>query len=329
MLSPKQNALEIIRFGKPEYIMSGIPSHDCSFIGVDHEALDGAAGHDSPPGTRWTDIWGIGWHKELENHMGLTEVYPLADLRKLSSFVPPDPNDPRLCSAIYERAKAADRENKFVAGRHRTFLWHLCAMLMGMENIMTAFYDDPDAVKALARKVMDFHIGIAQHYVNIGVELVSVADDLGSQKGLLFSPRILNDIFVPEYRRFFSFYKRHGVMILFHSCGHIEPLLDFFIDLGVDILNPIQVTANNLDAVRQKTQGKIALVGGVASHVIMDGPAERIEDETRTRLYQLGRDGGYFCEGDQGMPYPKEHVRALHETIERYGRYPIQPYFAR
>jgi uroporphyrinogen decarboxylase len=102
-------------------------------------------------------------------------------------------------------------------------------------------------------------------------------------------------------------------------------MLDTFMELGVDILNPVQATANNLDRVRALSQGKMALEGGVSSATVMKGPIERIVAEVRQRLWQLGREGGYFCRYDQGMPYPEAHVKALFEAVEKYGVYPIQP----
>jgi uroporphyrinogen decarboxylase len=135
----------------------------------------------------------------------------------------------------------------------------------------------------------------------------------------------VNEFFLPEYERLFSLYRWKGVLKLFHSCGNILPFLEMFIGLGVDILNPIQATANDLDKVRAQTQGRMALQGGVRSATVMDGPVERIKAETRERMWQLGRNGGYFCHWDQGLPFPQAHRDALEEAITEFGRYPLQP----
>jgi uroporphyrinogen decarboxylase len=124
---------------------------------------------------------------------------------------------------------------------------------------------------------------------------------------------------VPEYRRLFSLYKAHDVIIWFHSCGHIEPLLETFIALGIDILDPIQATANNLDRVRQVTQGRMALQGGVSSSTLMNGPVEAIRDEVQRRIRQLGTNGGYFCSPDQGIPWPEAHYAAYRAAVEECG----------
>jgi len=67
----------------------------------------------------------------------------------------------------------------------------------------------------------------------------------------------------------------------------------------------------------------MALQGAVSTGTIMAGPAEAIEAEVRQRLWQLGRDGGYFCGPDQGMPFPKAHIEAFRQALEDHGRYPL------
>ena len=94
-------------------------------------------------------------------------------------------------------------------------------------------------------------------------------------------------------------------------------------DLGVDMLNPVQASANDLDHLRRITHGRMALRGGVSSATIMDGPEERIVAEVRRRLHQLGEQGGYICQPDQDLPYPAAHLGAFEEAVERYGHYPL------
>lgn len=197
-------------------------------------------------------------------------------------------------------------------------------MLVGMENMMCYFLSEPEAVRHVLRQIMDFQLGIARHYLQVGVEMVQLGDDLGTQSRLLLSPRLVHEFLVPEYRRLCDLYRQHGVLINFHSCGHITPLLETFIELGVNILNPLQATANNLDEVRRITQGRMALQGGVRSSTLVSGSQEAIRSEAAERMGQLGRQGGYFCCPDQSMPWPEEHYRALEETVEELGWYPLR-----
>jgi uroporphyrinogen decarboxylase len=237
----------------------------------------------------------------------------------------PDPDDERIWSPIYEQAGGWDREQTFLFGSHRDTVWEKAYMLVGMEDLMCYFHTEPEAVRELFHRIMDFQLGIARHYVACRVEMVGMTDDLGTQRGLLLSPDTITEFLVPEYRRLIAVHKERGVLASFHSCGHIAPILAVFMDLGVDILNPVQASANDLDEVRRRTQGRMALQGGVSSGLIAAGPVSAIRETAIDLMWRLGRDGGYFCAADQGMPWPKEHYRALEETVAEYGRYPLVP----
>ena len=324
-MTARENALEIIRFGKPEYVMRDPPQHGVAYFGCNHEGFDGGS-HRLPVGSHWADIWGTVWHREHEGVMGFPRGTPLADLpAALKTYRWPDPDDPRLVSMIYEQAKTWKRDETFLCGRHRDTLWEKCYMLVGMDNAMCYFYTEPEAMREVLRRIMDFQLGIAKHYLKVGVEMISAGDDMGTQCALLLSPQIIQEFLVPEYRRLFRLYQQHKVLIGFHSCGHVIPMLETFIELGVDVLNPVQATANDLDEFRRITQGRMALQGGVSSKVIVSGPAAAIRAEVAQRLWQLGRNGGYFCCQDQGMPWPEEHYEAMKQAVAELGRYPLQP----
>ena len=323
-MNAKENALRIIRFDHPEKVVGAPPSYHIHYHGCHHSGFDGG-GDGSPVGSRWVDIWGTGWRKIHADVMGLPEGNPLSEVKDLKSYQWPDPDDERICGRIYEMAKGFDGGDMFLTGSHRDTLWEKSYMLVGMANMMIYFFTEPEFVKEVLHRIMDFQLGIAKHYIKLGIEFAALGDDLGTQRGPLMSPKIINEFFVPEYERLFGRYKEENTLIGFHSCGSIQPFIDILVELGVDVLNPTQATANDLDQIRAITNGRMALQGGVSSATIMDGPVERIAEEVRLRLWQLGKNGGYFCGADQGMPYPREHIAAVGEAIRKYGRYPLHP----
>lgn len=325
-MDAKQNALEVLRFGRPERVVGFMPSHGVCYFGANHEGFDAPRAENSVAvGGKWTDIWGVEWEKEYEGIMGFPKGHPLGDLpQALKTYPWPDPNDERLCGQIYEQAAKADRKATFLSGSHRCTLFENANKSIGMEDIMCYFYTEPGALREVLHRVMDFQLGMARHYLKVGVDVVSMGDDLGTQSGLLISPQIVQEFLVPEYRRLFDLYKQNNVIINFHSCGHITPLLEVFIDLGVDCLNPIQASANDLAEVRRITQGRMALQGGVSSGLIVSGPADAIRREVKRCLWLLGRNGGYFCSPDQYMPWPAENYDVYAKALEEFGVYPLQ-----
>lgn len=320
-MTQRENFLELIRFGKPERIVSYIPEYSLFYQGCHHTDFEGR-GHHSPVGTTWHDIWGTEWHKDLDGVMGFPKGFPLEDLEEtLDSFKAPDIDDPKYCGLIYEQRKNFQGGDVFLTGSHRDTLWERGYMLVGMENLMMYFYTDPDLVKRLLHMIMDFQLKAAEHYVKNGAEIIYMGDDMGTQSALLLGRPIIEEFLVPEYRRLFDFYADKNVIIDFHSCGHIEDMLDIFEDLGVDILNPIQSTANNLENIRKKTQGKIALQGGISSEILLRGDKEEIQNEVKTKIRLLGSEGGYICGPDQSMPYTQESLDIMQDAIDKYGRF--------
>jgi uroporphyrinogen decarboxylase len=323
-VNARENALRILRFDRPERVVSGLPTYALRYHGCDHDGFEGG-GHDCPVGTRWTDIWGTAWHKEHAGVMGFPRGHPLADPAALATYRWPDPDDERLVAKVHRMAADFPGGDLFLSGVHRDTLWEKAYMLVGMEDLMVYFYTEPAFAREVLHRIMDFQLGIARHYLDAGVEYVHLGDDLGTQRGPLLGPRIVGEFLVPEYRRLFDLYRGRGVLVGFHSCGDVGSVIDVFLDLGVDVLDPVQATANDLEALRRRTQGRMALEGGVSSRTIYEGPPERIVAEVRRRLWQLGREGGYFCGPDQGLPFPQAHLDALHRAVEEHGRYPLAP----
>lgn len=322
-MEQRDNFLRILSFDHPERVISQMPIYELSYFGMDHEGFQGG-GDDSPVGTRWTDIWGTGWHKIQPGVMGMPEVNPLSRPEAMADYPWPDPDDPRLVDQIYARARAFPGGDLLLAASHRDTLWEKAYMLVGMEAMMMYFIEEPEFARQVLHRIMDFQLAIARHYLDLGVEMAFLGDDLGTQQGPLLGPRIVDRFLRPEYQRLFDLYRKEQVWIGFHSCGNVASVVDMFMDLGVNLLNPVQATANDLDKLRQKTQGRMALQGGVSSPVVMDGPSQAIELEVRRRIVQLGRAGGYVCQVDQSMPFPEEHLQAFRAAVERYGKYPIQ-----
>jgi Uroporphyrinogen-III decarboxylase len=324
-MNPKENALRIIKYNKPERVVPWPPAFIIGYLGVNHQGFGDIGmedGHDRPVGSKWVDIWNTEWHKEHPGVMGFPRINPLAEVENLKSYRWPDPDDERICNRIYEMSDDfKERKTMFLAGSHRDTLWEKAYMLVGMENMMAYFYTEPGYAKDILHKIMDFQLGIASHYIKAGIEMACLGDDLGTQQSLILSPKIIEEFLIPEYRRLFNFYKEKNVLIGFHSCGHIEPLLETFIELGVDVLNPVQASANNLESIGRIVHGRMALQGGISTSVIMDGPIEIIRQEIKRTIDILGKDGGYFCSPDQYIPFPQEHVDAFYRAVEQFGVY--------
>ncbi len=322
-MTERENFLATLQFADPDWVPTGIPDREIHYHGCHHTSEEGL-GHHSPQGTNWTDIWGVGWHKDLEGVMGFPRVHPLADLSRLDDYTFPNPHSEACYGEIYAMKAQLEADGllagRLLSGSHRDTLWERAYMLVGMEELMCCFYTDPERVEALFTRIMDFQLAIAQHYVRAGIHMACLSDDMGTQRSLLLGLDLFDRFLLPQYARLIQFYKAHSVLIHFHSCGHVEPLLTRWMDLGVDILNPVQASANNLDTVRSITKGRMTLHGGIDSKLLMEGTPEAIAQCVQERMTRLNACGGYICAPDQGMPFPAENIVAYEQAAQRYGQ---------
>jgi uroporphyrinogen decarboxylase len=310
-----ENFYKVVKFEKPEFIPSRIPDHLASYLGSNHESFKGQ-GHHSPVGTVWEDVWGITWKKEMDGVMGFPVIHPLADLTELDEFAFPDLDDPQLTERIYDEAQKAD--DRILSGANNNLVWEKACYLVGMENLMVYLYTEPELVKKLFHRIMDFQLNLAEHNVKAGCRIIYMGDDHGAQNSLLLGMELFNKFILPEYERIFDYYRDKDIVINFHSCGHIEPLLDTLINLGVHILNPVQANANDLEKVRKLTKGKLVLQGAVDSAVVYGGTEDEIRGLVRRRIDSLGTDGGYICCPDQGLKYPPHNYEILEDEVAKY-----------
>ncbi len=153
-------------------------------------------------------------------------------------------------------------------------------------------------------------------------------DDLGSQTGPQFSPTLFKEIMAPRYKKLFDFiHSKSNVKILNHSCGSIADFIPAFIDSGLDMLNPIQTSCNNMDPVKLKKEyGKdLVLWGGGIDTVneLTTGTPDEVREKVKERIDIFAPKGGFiFCATHNIQPgVPPQNIDAMLEAANEYGVY--------
>jgi uroporphyrinogen decarboxylase len=164
--------------------------------------------------------------------------------------------------------------------------------------------------------------------VGAWVQLVIISDDYGSQEGLLFSPNILRQVYVPRLRRLVEHIKRLvDAKVYIHSDGAISAIIPDFIEAGIDGLNPVQYTAKGMAADRLKREfGKDLgfFGGGIENEVLSFGSGEQVERDVRHQISELAPGGGYLFATIHNIPpeAPPENVVACFRAAAEFGKYP-------
>ena len=321
-VSPKENFICAITRADPDHVpvrrMNGLVPGLFKFY------YDGA----TPP---WDGIdhWGVEWAggtlaaSEWEPKVqGYAVNRPLQNLSKLGNYPFPDPGEPGIMDG---KLDGVDRDQVFILGDLPFLLLERAHVLMGMESLFVAMATEPDPVRTLLRQIADYQIGIVQRYIAMGVDAVRGVDDYGTQKSLMLSPKMWRDLIKPELSRIFNVVKEAGLFVFFHSCGHIMDIVPDLIEVGVDVLDPVQAQANDHAQLKHRFGDRLSFMGGTDSqYVLSRGTPAEVEAEVKQRIRILGIGGGYILGPDHFIPIPEPNYRAFLSAGERYGRYPLE-----
>lgn len=310
-MNPKENFLEAIYFGNPEYVPLANESviHGFQFDG--NFRLE-----------NWTDPWGVTWEVGIEGTVPFPRGNPLPSLDRLSDYRFPNPNDLVFTEPMREGLAVVDRGEKLVMGSLTYLLFERAWAIMGMDNFLVSLITHTLEVHEFLHSIADYARNVFDRYLELGVDAVSFSEDLGSQRALMMSPEMFRELLLPEYQYCLENVLKAGCIVHFHSCGRIDTIAGELADIGVTVLNPIQARANNLEKVKADTCGRMALNGAIDTAVLALGTPDDVRDEVIRVMDILKPGGGYVCGPDQGIPgIPEENMQALWDTAREVGRY--------
>ena len=284
------------------------------------------------------DSWG-GGQMEVTPGNWFPGIHPLADARTIEDLDAyqgwPDMSDPSRIAHVKEAASRLADENQFaiMATPWLLFPFERAHAMQGMEPFLLNMAMNPEFAQALMERIGDYCKQLMGHFLDEldgNVDIIKIGDDLGTQNSLMISPKMYRDMLKPIHADFISFIKsRTNAKVLFHSCGDVAPLIGDFIDIGVDILNPIQTSTGSIsDLPKLKKQfGKdIIFCGGIDSHRILPfGTVGEVREEVRRVMQALGPGGGYMVGAVHTVmnDVPPENVLAMVDAVEEFGHYPL------
>lgn len=168
--------------------------------------------------------------------------------------------------------------------------------VFGIENHLMYMALYPDELMEIYQKMANWNVKNAHHLIDLGVDGIHVSDDWGSQKSLMFSPAMLQEMIVPHHKRIVSECKKRGVLTSLHSDGCIAPALDSIVDIGYDFIHPWQENCSMpYSLYLDKYQDKFGILGGVCVQSTLGfGNFERVESEIK-RVFSLLKGKRWAC----------------------------------
>ena len=276
-------------------------------------------------GDSYVDEWGVRWKNvAYETKFGTghyTEIarHPLAEDTAIDSYQPPDPSR----SELYVEAEQAVREygdEYWIVGVTVTTIFETAWALRGYAKTLMDLAVNPDFVERLFDIPFHYHLAAARKLVELGVDMIWIGDDVGTQHGMLVSPSTWRRFFKPRLATFISTLKavNPDVRVAYHSDGAIYPIIPDLVEIGVDVLNPIQPRPMDPVRVKREYGDKLCFWGTIdEQYTLPFGTPAEVKNEVLTRLRTIGRDGGLILGPTHNVQLdtPLENFWAMVNTI--------------
>ncbi len=285
------------------------------------------------------DDWGTG-QIEIEPGVWFPGYHPLADattVEQLENYQGwPDMDDPSRFIHVADEAKKLAEENEYaiMATPWLMFPFERAFAMQGMDKFLLNMAMYPDFAEALLRKNLSLCKQLMENFLTeIGdnIDIIKIGDDLGAQNRLMISPKMYRKLLKPIHAELIRHIKKFTkAKIFFHTDGDVFDLIDDFIEIGVDILNPIQTSAGkmaNLEELKERYGKDLIFCGAVdTQHVLPHGTPKEVRQEMRRVINILGNDGGYMVASVHTIMHevPPENILAMVDAVEEFGHYPLK-----
>jgi len=283
----------------------------------------------------FVDDWGITWRKNPAAPYYEANEAPLgsASADDLSKYPWPELSHPSRFKGLAAEAQAIQQRGFAVVALSGVSIFEQIQFLRGLDTWLIDLADNSDFAQAMLRRMTDMMKASLTALMDAAgqyIDVVITADDMGTQNSPFISPSMYRQMYKPLHAELVATIRaRSKAKVFFHSDGNIFPLLKDLIDVGVDLLNPVQVSAKDMgDTARLKRLfgDRLSFCGAVdTQRVLPYGTPDDVRREVRQRIKDLAPGGGYVCAAVHSIlaDVPVENVCAMFDEAIKAGKYPL------
>jgi len=352
MLTPRENVLRLLRRQGYEYIpcsFSLCPSLQADYERIEQSPLEVDEFFQFPwqnaPGIRqqdtdlsrfhkyhqnidenvYIDDWGVG-HRKTPTSMHMTQMlYPLENaecIEDIQSYPMPVFTDADNAFIAAEVAAIQNRGLAAVGNTHCT-IWEKAWYMRGMENLMADMLTDEDMATALFDMVEARAVKMAQIYAAAGVDILFLGDDIGMQHTVMMSEDVYCKWLKPRLANVIAAARaiNPDLLVMYHSCGYVEPFIPHLIEAGIDVLNPVQPECMDFAEIHAKYGDRLSFHGTIGTQSTMPfGTTEEVAAMVRRNLDIAGPKGGLFTAPTHLLEpeVPWENIKAYAAACRTY-----------
>ena len=198
--------------------------------------------------------------------------------------------------------------------------------LRGMQKYMEDMYIDKEYAHALMDKVMEFPLVAGKKLIDLGVDMLWLGDDVGMQSGMMMSPDSWREYLKPRMAKLISEFKKANpdIKVAYHSCGDIQKIIPELIEIGLDVLNPVQPLSMDPAKLKELYGDKLCFWGSMdVQGTLPNGTSEDVWNEVKLRMQTIGKNGGLilFLPNTVQCDTSVENILAFYKAANELGRY--------
>ena len=311
-------------------VIKGLHGDISLFDFIEKEDLDGFSVLENSQkknigGLTYIDEWNISWKLEPNN------IYypidgPIKDYEDLKNLVLPDADADYLYKDLTEAVKRFKGEKAIVFITHETFEYSHY-LFGGMDKLFLNYITNPEMVKELLDIIWQYKRKAIKNALEIGADIIATGDDYAGRMATLMSPSHFREFILPSLKKASELIHDLGSYHIKHSDGNIWKIIDDMIEAGIDVLHPIEPTANmDIGKVKEKYGNKICLAGNVdCITVLTRGTKEDVIEAVKETIAKASIGGGHILASSNSIhPGVKpENYKTMIEATRKFGEYPL------
>ncbi|MEG2456111.1 MAG: uroporphyrinogen decarboxylase family protein, partial [Oscillospiraceae bacterium] len=271
------------------------------------------------------DEWGIG-HRATPTSMHMTQMFcPLRsdDSEEGAREYPLPTYSAKNNAHLKEQVAALHASGIASVGNMQCTIWETSWYIRGMENLMMDMMTEEESAEILLDRVTEMSIQRAQLYTAAGVDILYLGDDVGMQQSIMMSEALYTAWIKPRLKRVIDAARAINpkVIVFYHTCGYVEPLIPHFIDAGIDVLNPVQPECMDFERIFKLFGDKLSFHGTIGTQSTMPfGTPAEVQEQVRRNLTIAGEKGGLFVAPTHLLEpeVPWENIRAYVAACRDY-----------
>ncbi len=274
----------------------------------------------------WINDWGIGF-LDAHFHHFWKFVHPLRDaqtVQDIMNYPFPDLLADYRWEGFGDRVKTWQDKGYPVTAGPTTQLFEQAWYLRGQEQLLMDFYDNPEIADALLGRVFEIQLTATRRLAEAGVDVLATGDDVAWQQGMMMSPAVFQRFLKPRYEKMFAAAKaiKPDMLTWFHTDGNAVAIIPDLIEIGLDILNPIQPECMDPAEVKKQYGDRLAFWGTMGTQSTMPfGSIDEVRRVVKERIETVGPEGLLLAPTHVLEPeVPWENIEAFADAVEEFGR---------